>query len=195
MELIEQFRNWLHFNFLYFGNPPWDTNQSPPELLSFIASHKPGNVLDLGCGTGKNCLTLAQAGWKVTGVDFAPKAILATRQRFNTCDLQGNFILGDVTQIRGMDHYFDLVLDMGCYHVLPERSRQSYRNVVARVLKPEGVFLLFGHMNSRFDPDRKRLTNECVERFQEFLTLEHRQGGGDRRGRNGIWLWFKKPGL
>jgi SAM-dependent methyltransferase len=194
MHLLDQFLNWLQFNFRYLGNPPWDTNQSPPELLEYIASHQPGTALDLGCGTGKNCLTLAQSGWQTTGVDFAPKAILLAKKRFNEAEIQGNFLLADVSQLKGMNDQFDFILDMGCYHALPDYSRQAYRDVIRRVLKPGGDFLLYGHLNSSNEPDINRLSPDCIEKFQEFLTLQHREEGRDRGNRNSVWLWFKKPG-
>ena len=63
----------IYFNLLYlFTRPPWDTGVSPPELYDFIENHEPGRAIDIGCGTGTNVITLAQAGWQVTGVDFAP---------------------------------------------------------------------------------------------------------------------------
>ncbi|MEI8132107.1 MAG: class I SAM-dependent methyltransferase, partial [Leptolinea sp.] len=161
----------------------------------YITAHEPGTVLDLGCGTGTNCLTLAQAGWQTTGVDFAPKAVLSSKRRFAKASMQGIFLLADVSRLKGMDNTFDLILDMGCYHVLPTPSRQDYQAVVNRVLKPGGNFLLFGHMCSFFNPNSQRLTEECIDQFQQFLELQHRKDDcEDRRGRKGVWLWFKKPG-
>ena len=56
----------LSFLLWYFRDPPWDTNISPPELLDFINRHPPGRVLDLGCGTGTNVITLAHKVEKLT---------------------------------------------------------------------------------------------------------------------------------
>lgn len=60
---------------------PWDTQVTPPEVMEFIARTPPGKAVDLGCGTGTNAITLARHGWRVTGVDFVPKAILAARAK------------------------------------------------------------------------------------------------------------------
>ena len=64
----------LEFQYLYFHRPPWDTGMSPPELMEFIETHEPGRAIDIGCGTGTNVITLAKAGWQVTGVEFAPSS-------------------------------------------------------------------------------------------------------------------------
>src|SRR5690348_10890292 len=60
------------------GTIPWDTGISPPELLEAIRGAQalpPGRVLDIGCGTGTNSLTLAKHGWHVLGADFVQAAI------------------------------------------------------------------------------------------------------------------------
>jgi ubiquinone/menaquinone biosynthesis C-methylase UbiE len=193
MQLLDRLFNWLQFNILYLGNPPWDTNQSPPELLAYIRTHQPGAVLDLGCGTGKNCLTLAQAGWETIGVDFAPKPVLTARNRFSKAGFQGNFLLADVSQLSGMDAKFDLVLDIGCFHALPCESREGYRAVINRVLKPGGDFLLYAHFSTGIGKDCKRLTPGDIVQFQKFLCLQHREDGEDRGNRKSLWLWFKRP--
>ena len=64
---------------------PWDTQVTPPEVMEFIARTPPGKALDLGCGTGTNAIALARHGWRVTGVDFIPKAILAARGKRPPC--------------------------------------------------------------------------------------------------------------
>ena len=59
----------------------YDDDQNPLQALEGpLVQQACGNVqglrvLDLGCGTGRHALWLAQAGAKVTGIDF-PKGIL-----------------------------------------------------------------------------------------------------------------------
>ena len=65
----------MTFDLWYLRRPPWDSGIVPPEVEDFIRDNAPGHALDLGCGTGTSSLGLAQAGWTVTGVDFARRAI------------------------------------------------------------------------------------------------------------------------
>ena len=78
---MAEFNRWISFSLRYLGKPPWDTQTSPPELIEFIAQHRVGRALDLGCGTGTNLVTLAQAGWEVCGVDFIWLAVLKAKNR------------------------------------------------------------------------------------------------------------------
>ena len=108
------------FNLWYFRRPPWDSGISPPELMEFIKCNPPGRALDLGCGTGTNVLTLAQLGWQVTGIDFAPRAISIARRKIQSENITANLYVGDVTRLDGIDGPFEFILDLGCFHGLTE---------------------------------------------------------------------------
>src|ERR1022692_1476851 len=52
-----------------------------PLLIETAKSLKPGRVLDLACGTGRNALWLAQQGWNVAAVDGSAAGIEILRAR------------------------------------------------------------------------------------------------------------------
>jgi cyclopropane fatty-acyl-phospholipid synthase-like methyltransferase len=187
--MISRVLHWLRFNIKYIGKPPWDTGISPPELLEFIASHPPGRALDLGCGTGTNLVTMARAVWDVTGVDFAMKAIRSSRQRLKQQGLIGEVIHGDVTQLHKPGLSFNLVLDIGCYHGLPENRRLIYRENLLRYLHIQGTFLVYAHLKSTPDA-RVGVSEDELAAFQSLFVLQKRQDSLDRLGRKAVWLSF-----
>jgi SAM-dependent methyltransferase len=183
----------ITLNLRYIGKPPWDTNQSPPELLDFIQSHPAGKALDLGCGTGMNCLTLALAGWQTTGVDIAWLAINKAHRRFKQNNLIGEFHRSDILLVGEPNSGFNLVLDIGCYHSLPAQSRPVYQANVYRWLKPGGNYLLYAHRTSKDRPDPTYLTEDDIDQFQKGLSLVNLKECEDRWGRKTAWLRFTKP--
>ena len=83
--LFEAIFHRLFFTWMYRrGRTPWDTGISPPELVEAVegvGAMPPGRALDLGCGTGTNCLYMARNGWQAIGVDFAAPAITRAKRK------------------------------------------------------------------------------------------------------------------
>jgi cyclopropane fatty-acyl-phospholipid synthase-like methyltransferase len=154
----------IFFNFSYFRKPPWDTGISPPELLEFISSHPPGKALDLGCGTGTNAVTLAKAGWQVTGVDFARRAIQVARRKIRQAGVNVDLRVGDVTRLDDLRGPFDLILDIGCYHGLATQGKQTYRENIQRLLAPAGYYLLYAFFRPPAE-NRPGLLEEDIQAF------------------------------
>ncbi len=65
------------------GTTPWDRGQASPQLARWIDSGElaPCPILVPGCGSGYEVAALAQAGFEVTGLDYAPAAVARTRER------------------------------------------------------------------------------------------------------------------
>jgi len=188
----------LFFRAWYYRRPPWDTNQTPPELLDFIASHPPGRALDLGCGTGTNVLALAQNGWQATGVDFVPRAIRAARGKARRAGMtagQVEFRVDDVTRLTGISGPFELILDIGCFHSLSPQGMARYRANLRRLLAPGGTFLLYLFFRSQGSACGSQATESDLEPFSEFLTLVNRQDSTERGLFKSSWLTFEDDGL
>lgn len=185
------FRCFL-FQYWYFRQPPWDTGISPPELLEFIGNHKPGYAVDIGCGTGTNVITLARAGWKVTGVDFAPRAIKLARQKAEKAGVQAEFFVKDATNIKGIRGPFDLALDLGCFHGIPQAGRARYLEQLDRILAPDGFWLMYGFLKADPGSDETGLAAWDIDQILTILALVWRRDGFDKRERSSAWFLFQK---
>lgn len=135
----------IFFGLAYLlGFKPWDSGISPPELVELVegpSALEPGRALDLGCGTSTNSRYLTDHGWDVTGVDFVPRAIRAARRKAPKAKL----LVGDVTRLAeaGVTGSFNLMLDLGCFHSLPDNRRNAYVSEAARVAEPGATLLMF----------------------------------------------------
>jgi len=181
------------FAFQYLlKNPPWDTGITPPEVYQFLKENSHGIALDLGCGTGTNALTIAEYGWKVTGIDFVPQAIWRARRKARQAGLADRvkFRVGDVLDLSFLEGKQDLVLDIGCFHSFSGIDIERYAGNVLKHLSPGGSLLLYAH--TKRDPKSSHgVSEEDINMLGQFLTLINRQDGVDGTSRPSAWLQFR----
>lgn len=184
-------RRKLYFNLRYlFFEPPWDTGVSPPELLDFIEHHPPGNAIDIGCGTGTNVITLAKAGWQVTGVDFAPHAVRIAKRKAKRAGIQAELMVRDATNMKGITGPFDLALDIGCFHSLRDK-KENYLFELDRILAPGGHWLMYGFFEPA-DQSGPGLAEADLELIQASMIQVWRQDGLEKEERPSAWFLYRK---
>ena len=136
--------------FYRVGFTPWDGHPIAENLQDMVegTSDQPplpaGSALDLGCGTGDSSIYLAQHGWKVTGVDFVPKALDKARAKAGAAGLSINFVNADVTHLSqaGIGADFPLIVDNGCLHNMSDNDRDAYVREVSAVAAPDARLLI-----------------------------------------------------
>jgi SAM-dependent methyltransferase len=179
----------LLFNLWYFHKPPWDTGISPPELVEFIETHPPGRALDLGCGTGTNVIALARCGWQVTGIDFARRAIQIAWRKARQAGVSADLRVDDVTRLKGITGPFDLILDIGCFHMLESSGKEIYLTNLDRLLSPTGVYLMYGFFKEA-GTSGPGLVEVDVALLSDRLRLLDRLDGYNRGVRPSAWFKF-----
>lgn len=180
----------IKFNLSYlFGNAPWDSGISPPELYDFIATHPAGRALDIGCGTGTNLITLNHAGWQADGFDFAPRAIHLAKQKLKHANLTARVFQDDATQMKLVTPPYNLALDLGCFHGIAQKA--DYLTQLTRILAPNGYWLLYGFFKPNTAHPGPGLVDSDLDLIQRHnLTLRSRKDGRDKRERPSAWfLW------
>lgn len=189
---MSSFLRKLKFNISYIlGNAPWDSGISPPELFDFIANHPAGHAIDIGCGTGTNVITLAKAGWQATGFDFSPLAIQKAKEKVRNANIQASVFVDDATQMRNVNGTFDLALDLGCFHSIP--NKKDYLTQLTRILASNGYWLMYGFLNPNSLQTGPCLAAPDLDLIQRFgLTLLSRNDGFDKRERTSAWFLYQR---
>jgi cyclopropane fatty-acyl-phospholipid synthase-like methyltransferase len=179
----------LLLNACYVMHPPWDTGIPAPELVRYIEGKPPGNAIDIGCGTGTNLLFLAQHGWMVTGIDVAWMAIQKAKKKLT--GYPATLIVADAIMSSGLSlpGPYDLGLDMGCFHMLPEWDRFRYIQGLEQWMKPDGLYMLYA-FQPYDESDRRGITKEqVITYFKDFFELfQYEQG----QGRPSAWYYFRR---
>jgi SAM-dependent methyltransferase len=151
------------------GVTPWERDEVPAQVKE-IARELPRaeRALDVGCGTGRDAVYLARQGWDVTGVDAVPKALDAAGKRAESAGAEVEWVRGDVTRLEELDLRpgYDLVLDRGCFHGLPDGAREACARGVNALAAPNASMLMFAFApGSRRPAPRGISLDEIESRF------------------------------
>src|SRR4030066_2206472 len=160
---------------------PWDTQVTPPEVMDFIARTPPGKALDLGCGTGTNAIALARAGWRVTGVDFIPKAILSARAKAARSGFAIEYLVASVTDLSALSGPFDYALDIGCLHALKAEDRMRYAGNLSRLLRPQAWYMLYAWLPRPWEGGVAGISTEEGESLLRADFSKARTAAGEER--------------
>jgi SAM-dependent methyltransferase len=124
----------------------------------------PARALDLGCGTGRNARYLARHGWNTTAVELSGQAIRIAERKAAAEGLSVRFVQGDVTRLAelAIGDGYRLLMDGGCYHMVPTARRNAYAAGVTRVAAPGALLIMVGfgyYLGLGMSP------NELIARF------------------------------
>jgi SAM-dependent methyltransferase len=123
----------------------------------------PCRALEIGCGTGTNCVWLAQQGFEVTGIDVAPLAVEQAQQRARAAGVKVHFLVADVLQLPDLDGPFRFFFDRGCYHAVRRGDPAKYAPAVARLLTSGARgLILAGNAREPHDPGPPVVTEEEI---------------------------------
>ncbi|MFN8443072.1 MAG: methyltransferase domain-containing protein [Caldilineaceae bacterium] len=126
-----------------WAKPDFDIQRFPSELQEAVAQQwfaPASRLLDIGCGSGTCANWLAQQGFMVTGIDFAPSAIRRAQATYPEHEYL-RFCLLDICQAAPA-RTFDALFDRGCFHEIPSHLRSRYVQHVAAAANPNAHVLL-----------------------------------------------------
>lgn len=177
-----------------FGTPPW-AGAPRSELVELVTGGDlvPGRAIDLGCGEGDNAVFLAQHGFEVTAVDFAPSAVAKGRRKAARAGVEVDFLVDDLTHLSAVRGTFDLLIDYGTLDDLGRADRDAYLRNVVPLARPGARFLLWC-FEWRYRPWERLVTRllpmgemalapgEAEARFRSTFSVERIAGEQDLAG-------------
>ena len=163
------FNNYArYYDLLYKDKDYLGETEYVDKLLSHHGN-KITSLLELGCGTGKHALLLAEKGYRVTGIDQSEEMLEKARLRAENVNSSVRFMRGDVRSIR-VDETFDAAISL--FHVISYQvTNEDLANALMTAsvhLKPNGFFLFdfwYGPtvLNEKPEVRVKRLQDEAIE--------------------------------
>ncbi|EDY84398.1 Methyltransferase domain family [Verrucomicrobiia bacterium DG1235] len=152
------YRDGRHYDCL-FGEP----NMS--FWLDIIATYG-APVLELGCGTGKITIPIAEAGYSITGIDLSEAMIQHARRKAKDQKLPVSFKLGDMSSFEE-DQKFNVVIlpSNNLAHLMDYREAMNCFFRAYDHLSKDGVFVI-----DAFVPSLSILTKSSdeIETISEY---------------------------
>ena len=122
-----------------FTEPHWDM----PQVVQRLREKGSDKVLDLGCGTGRHVVYLAQHGFSVYGLDNSPKAIKMTAEWLAQENLCADLQIQEMTETFPYeDRFFDAIVSIQVIHHADTASIKRIIGEIERVLKPGGFLFV-----------------------------------------------------
>lgn len=126
------------------GTPLFDIDRE------FVERHCPqsGRLLDLGCGTGRLLLSMAQRGWWTLGVDLSAEMLHVAADKAKAANAAIHLVRANIAELDCLrDESFDAVacLFSTLGMVMGKQPRRRVVDHAYRLLRPGGRFLLHVH--------------------------------------------------
>ena len=161
-----------------------------------LALNREGNCLDVGCGTGRVLIPIAQEGVEITGLDNSTAMLNECRKRLSNEGIKADLVEQDMTNFNCGRNFDLIIIPGGSFQLLDERDDAfaALRNLREN-LEPEGLFAMSLFMpfyeishesldgvwrlekDERIEgSDRRALCHSCIDldRCENLMEVRHR---------------------
>jgi len=114
--------------------------EEPIHVVQEFVSAKKGNMLDLGCGSGRN---ICPINGKIYGVDFSKNQVANAIRKAQSLNIDFEGIVADATALPFDNNFFDSAICISTIHCIEgEINRKKVINELFRVMKPGGELMI-----------------------------------------------------
>jgi SAM-dependent methyltransferase len=110
-------------------------------ILLDLSQQANGPILELGCGTGRITIPLAQRGIDITGIDFVPQMLGYARRKAGSLPI--NWVCADVRYFN-FNNSYALIFSVGAViqHLISRRDQEAMLARVHSHLATDGIFVI-----------------------------------------------------
>ena len=137
---------------------PWKTFRVKPldEVVDFLKDKK-GNILDLGCGSGRNFVKIKGT---IYGTDFSKNQIKFAEEYAKKERINAKLIKAEAFDIPFEDNFFDAAIFITVLHCIPDsKKREKSLKELFRVMKPktEALIMVWNKDQEKFKNSEKEI--------------------------------------
>ena len=130
------------------------------------------NVLDVGCGFGRQAIVLAKKGFSVIGVDSSQTFIEVGAELFERHHLDARLLHGDLMQL-SLGQFAQIILFDVLEHIDPATRRTFLKKLHALSLQDATLIASVPHLKRRFTSTlNNKVRKKITQHFSYFLARE-----------------------
>ncbi|MDP3917442.1 MAG: methyltransferase domain-containing protein [Nanoarchaeota archaeon] len=152
--------------------------KEPDKGVKLILKYKKsGDVLDLGCGEGRNALFLAKNGFDVTGVDISEEGIKKFKTIAENNGLNVRSFVKDIKNFN-FDKKYDVIISNATLHFLKENEIKKIIKKVKENTKKDGlnVINVFTEENPNKNFPYLFKNGELKSHYSDWEILGYKEG-------------------
>ena len=125
MSIRTNYEKWYEGDDYYWGTDP---SSFLDELIQLCPPSAEKNVLDIGCGEGKDAVYMAQRGYNVSAFDLTENGIRKTKALAETRGVKINAYVDDINTFDTNEQY-DIIYSTGTVQYLFEENKGIFFNL------------------------------------------------------------------
>lgn len=121
-------------------------------------------VLDIGCGFGRQAIVLAKEGFKVTGIDTSAAFISISKKLFDKYHYQGEFIQTDLLSENVLQKKFKQIIILDVLEHIQPKFRKTFIKKIYDLSQPGSIWII------SLPKVKARLLSKLNNRFRKSIT-------------------------
>lgn len=129
-------REYEYYNIL-------EPHEDMGRVVKWFQKHNTQEILDLGCGAGRNLILLVEKGFRLSGLDLAEEGFTFIRENLAKGKLKADLRIGSFyNKLHYGNESFDAVLSVQVLQHGTEKQILEIIKEIKRILKPGGLIFI-----------------------------------------------------
>ena len=169
--------NYKRWDLIYKKYPlnelGWELGRPRDILVEYMNKEmiRPGKALDICCGAGTNTIYLAQKGFEVNGIDISKTALKIAKEKAQKQNVNVSFSIQSFVNLAFKDELFDFIFDMGCFHHVVPKDRETFIKGTYRTLKNNGTLMLTAFSQKNGSAWNHFTKTQLTELFSDHFSI------------------------